>query len=53
MVNLQELSDHELEQLQKQFRRMSEHYSQRSDHVDEVIEIAEVMEEKKEVEGKE
>ena len=28
MVNLQELSDHELEQLQKQFRGRSEHYAQ-------------------------
>jgi low affinity Fe/Cu permease len=45
MVNLEELSDDELEQLQKQFRRISEHYAHISDHVVEVAEVADVIEE--------
>ncbi len=52
MVNLEELSDDELEVLQKQFRRISEHYARISDHVAEVAEVAslhEDMEEDKQV----
>ena len=41
LVNLEELSDEQIEQLQKQFRRISEHYSKRTDTVEE-IEVAEV-----------
>ncbi len=43
LVNLEELSDDELETLQKQFRRISEHYgmiASISDHVAELTEIA-------------
>lgn len=40
MVNLEELSDDELETLQKQFRRISEHYAKVSDHDAESTEIA-------------
>jgi low affinity Fe/Cu permease len=40
LVNLEELSDDELETLQKQFRRISEHYARISDHVAEATEIA-------------
>ncbi len=38
MVKLEELSDDELERLQKQFKRISEHYAKISDRVDEVAE---------------
>ena len=38
LVNLEELSDDELERLQKQFKRISERYTKISDHVDEVAE---------------
>jgi low affinity Fe/Cu permease len=48
MVNLEELSDDELEQLQKQFRRISEHYAQIADHVVEVAEVANVIEDEEE-----
>lgn len=41
MVNLEELSDDELEQLQKQFRRISEQYAQISSHVGEVANVKE------------
>lgn len=41
LVNLEELSDEQIEQLQKQFRRISEHYSKLTDTVEE-IEVAEV-----------
>lgn len=46
MVNLEELSDDELEILQKQFRRISEHYARISDHVAEVAEVANLHEDK-------
>jgi low affinity Fe/Cu permease len=38
LVNLEELSDDELDQLQKQFRRISEHYSAAADVVENEIE---------------
>jgi low affinity Fe/Cu permease len=40
MVSLEELSDDELETLQKQFRRISERYARMSDHVAKATEIA-------------
>lgn len=44
MLNLEELSDDELEILQKQFKRISEHYARISDHVAEVAEVASLHE---------
>jgi low affinity Fe/Cu permease len=41
MVNIEELSDDDLDLLQKQFRRISEHYASISDHVDEVADVIE------------
>ena len=41
MVNLEELSDEELERLQTQFQRISEHYSQLSTHIEEVADVME------------
>jgi hypothetical protein len=51
MVDLQELSDDELEQLQKQFRRLSKHYANLSDHIDGVADVGE--NEDKEVDDRE
>ena len=41
MVNLEELSDDELERLQAQFQRISEHYSRLSSHIEEVADVVE------------
>ena len=41
MVNLEELSDDELERLQSQFQRISKHYARLSSHIEEVAEIVE------------
>ena len=46
MLNLEELSDDELENLQRQFKRISEHYARISDHVAEVAEVANIAEDK-------
>jgi low affinity Fe/Cu permease len=45
LVNLQDLSDEELEQIQKQFKLMSQRYSETSNRVGEVAEIASIQEE--------
>lgn len=41
MVALEELSDEELDRLQTQFRRISEHYSRLSENVEEIADVAE------------
>jgi low affinity Fe/Cu permease len=46
MVKIEELSDDELEHLQKQFRRISEHYAQVSGYVEEIVEVAKITEDK-------
>ena len=45
MVSLEELSDEDLELLQTQFRRISEHYAHIADHAEEVAEVIEEEEE--------
>ena len=45
MVDLEELSDEELEKLQKQFRHMSERYAHLSTNAGEVAEVVEELEE--------
>ena len=40
MVNVQDLSDEELEQIQKQFHRLGEKYAHLASHIDDVAEIA-------------
>jgi low affinity Fe/Cu permease len=51
MLNLEELSDDELENLQRQFKRISEHYARISDHVAEVAEVANLTGDKGEKKG--
>jgi low affinity Fe/Cu permease len=46
MVNLEELSDDELEQFQKQFRRMSKKYAARSNSITEVAGVTNVNDDK-------
>ncbi len=54
LVNLEELSDEDLEHLQGQFRRISEHYLQASNQVEEVAEeVAEIIEESAQEESQE
>lgn len=45
MVSLEELSDEDLDRLQTQFRRISEHYAQIADRAEEVAEVIEEVEE--------
>jgi low affinity Fe/Cu permease len=47
MLNLEELSDDELERLQKQFRRISESYARISDNADQVAQVIENKKEEK------